>query len=332
MELFIHSAILHVINNETGETSLSAQELDIDSDICCEFIEKHLKKLLNNPATKNATFNPESDIHTDITKYISGEIYFKDLSSQIFTKLQKIMLENVDIPAAALLVTQFEIKDEDYIGIIKLNYNECFTNQVKNDENGADNQIVKCRNVLPFNSGKVEEACLIPYNPMILKLLEKSYIVNGEPTNYFSKLFLDCTTELSKKEAVQIINDISEEINNKFFDKNVENLAKVKTALLEEAAEQEGIINIENVASKVFSDNEEIKNEYITLARESGIREDLDFTERFTKQHFGHQKFKANNGIEVKFPAELGDDKESMEFIYNDDGSTSILLKNLYRN
>jgi hypothetical protein len=50
--------------------------------------------------------------------------------------------------------------------------------------------------------------------------------------------------------------------------------------------------------------------------------------EKFVRQQFGIQKIKAENGIELKFPAELWNDG-AIEMIRQPDGSNSILLKNL---
>lgn len=331
MELYIHNAILHVLNNDGGESYFSTQELDIDSDICYEFITKHVKKLLNNPAAKEATFKSESKVYGMVRSFIDGGVYFKDASVQICQHLSTIMLANVDIPSADILVARFEIKGDFYLAILKLNYKECFTHQVVTGADGADNQIMKCRSVLPFDSGKVEEACLIPYNPMVIRLLEKPYPVNGEQVNYFSELFLECGAEISKKEAARILDEVTEDMNQKFFNESIETMAKIKTALMEEAEEGEGYVSIENVAARVFDDNEEMKNQYIEMARDAGLRADIEFGQKFVKQQFGVQKFKAANGIELKFPVELIEDPTVLEIIHNGDGSMSIVLKNLIK-
>jgi len=333
MEIFINHAILHVLDNDGGESRFSNEELDIDSDVCSDFIIKHVKKLMNNPAVKEATFDPESPVHQDIQKFVNGEIYFKDASLTICQRLNEIMAANVEIPSGDVLVAQFEAGNDAYLAILKLNYKECYAHESGDGENGTDNQIVKYRHVLPFDNGKVEEACLIPYHPMVIRLLEKPYMVNGEPRNYFSELFLCCSPELSKKETAQIINEITEEITEKYFQGSVETAAKIKVALMEEAIEEEGAISIASVASRVFTEpeQEEARQEYINLAKEAGIRPEVDFGEKFTKQQFSAHRFKADNGIEVKFPAELSDDSNIIEFQNHEDGSVTIILKNMRR-
>lgn len=71
--------------------------------------------------------------------------------------------------------------------------------------------------------------------------------------------------------------------------------------------------------------------ELVEMAKEAGIKPDAELGEKFLRRQFGAQKFKATNGVELKFPAELSDDADAMEFTENPDGSVSILLKNLRR-
>ncbi|MDR0999720.1 MAG: nucleoid-associated protein [Clostridiales bacterium] len=324
----LKKAILHSIGNGNGTCILSDTELDIESETCEAFITKHVKKLLNNPASKEATFNADSEVNSYICGLKDGSLYFKSACQRIGKRLSNIMAHNPSIPGGDLLIVMFEDKKQDYIAILKLNYREVFTHEIKRGPGGADNQIVKYPIVLPFDSGKVEEAVLIPYDPMVLKVLEKPFEIDGEQKNYFSEMFLECQPELSKKETADMLKEISEEISSRYFDNSVEASAKIKTALIEQAAEAEGDISVEGVAAKAFGDNLEIRDSYVGLARDAGLRHDMPLGEKFVRQQFGIQRIKASNGIEVKFPAELWGDG-CIEMLRQPDGTASILLKNV---
>ena len=224
----IRNAILHSLNNSS--CVLSDTELDIDSEICSAFISRHVKKLLDNPASKEAAFTAKSEVYKQIKDLKDGRRHFKDVCVQIGRRLSDIMKQNTAIPEGDLLIVQFDNKRNHYIAIIKLNYLECFTHQTKRSPAGADNQIVKYAAVLPFDTGKAEEACLIPFDPMVLKVIEKPFEINNEMVNYFSELFLECDSAMSKKEAAQILNEISEEINDKYFNGSIDAAARIKTA------------------------------------------------------------------------------------------------------
>jgi len=320
----IKNAILHILKNDGNPSVYSESELDIDSEVCEAFISKHAKKLMNNPATREATFQAESVVYGDLQKYLSREISFKDLALTLGTRLSDIMNLHPDIPPADLLVVRFDVKYDSYLGIFKLNYNECFTHE----SGGSGNSLVKCSTVLPFGGGKVEEACLIPLDVMVIKLIEKSHNVGGESVYYFSEMLLECETALSRKEQVQIINEVADEFVQDYFDSDIKTQALVKTAMTEEAEDADGIVSMDNVAARIFED-ESVKRDFVHTLREAGIVEDMVLGTKFVKQQFGTQRLKAENGIEIKFPAELAIEDDQMEIEQHSDGSVTVTLKRM---
>jgi len=322
--MLIKNAILHIIKNDGNPSLYSETELDIDSEICEAFITKHVKKLWNTPTAREATFQAGSAVYQNLQNYISKEMSFKDLSKMMAERFNEILNLHVDIPPADLMVVRFDVKYDHYLALFKLNYNECYSHEAKGD----GNSIVKCNAVLPFGSGKVEEACLIPFNPMVIKLIEKAHPVNGEAVNYFSEMFLECETSLSRKESAQIIDEVTDEFVHEYYQDDVKTHALIKTAMTEEAEDADGIVSMDNVASRVFEDPE-AKQTFVHTMRDAGIVEDISLGAKFVKQQFGTHKLKAENGIEVKFPADLVEDEGQIEIDQHSDGSLTVTLKRL---
>lgn len=334
MGLIITNAILHTVTNHPETFRLSNAELDIDSETCTEFVSRHVRRLMGNPAAKEATFTAGSAVHDMVKSYQKGDLRFRDLSCRLCERLASILQANEDIPPADILVAAFGNSGKDYLAVIKLNYGECFTHRLVDTDRGPVNEIIKNTAVLPLSTGKIEEACLIPYDPMILRILEKPHTVDGEDTCYFSKLFLECETEaVSKKEAADTIRAIAGELNEKYFEGSVETEARIKCALIEETellSEDEGLV-LDNVARRAFPENEEAKTEFIAKAKESGLPFEVKLDKPFVQREFKMQRFKADNGIELKCPSDLFQDPDTMQLTANPDGSVTILLKNLRR-
>lgn len=333
MPLLITNAILHIAGNREGGSLFSNVELDVDSEACSEFVSRHVRRLLNSPGAKEATFTAESAVYSIVKAYQKSEMHFRDMSRQLCERLVEIIKQVEDIPPADILVVAFDNGENRYLAILKLNYGECFTHKLVKTEDGVENQIIKNTAVLPLSASKVDEACLIPYDPMVLRILEKPHTMNGEETFYFSKLFLECETEISKKEAAEIIREVTEEINAKYFGGDLEVDAKIKCALIEETeqTDEDNGLKLENVARRVFPENEEVKTEFINMAKESGLPYEVKLDKPFVQREFKMQKFKADNGIEIKCPSELFRDPDSVVLINNPDGTISITLKNLRR-
>lgn len=333
MALLINHAILHIINNAGTGTCFSKQELDVDSETCSEFIQKHVRRLLTNPAAREACFTAQSAVYRLVRAYQKDELRFKEFSLQMCERLSGIMQANKEIPPADVLVADFENRNKRYLALLKLNYGECFTHRVVEDDAGLENQIVKNTAVLPASGTRVEEACLIPYDPMVLRVLEKPYSIDGEEQFYFSRLFLECDAEMSKKETADLIAQIAEEINAKHFDGNLEMAARLKCALMDEAEEprEEEALCLENVAKRVFHREEhaEAKAEFLELAKEIGLPYEVKLDKSFVQRQFKTQHFRADNGIELKFPSELFQDPEVIRFDDHPDGTVTITLKHL---
>ncbi|MCL2171144.1 MAG: nucleoid-associated protein, partial [Defluviitaleaceae bacterium] len=320
MEIFINHAIMHIVDNTRREYVYSAAELDIDSDMVAGFLDKHIKKILKNSATKEGLFNPDSQVFKLFSEFINGSAHFTNTTQKICEKLVEIMDDAPDIPAAVVIFAQFEVGSNPYFGILKLNHMDCYSHETAN----STNQIVKTSQALPFNSGKVEEAVLIPYDPLILQIIEKPYPINGQPTNYFSSLFLECIPKLSKKEVTKIIKDVTTEIADKYADDELLE-ARVNTALIEEAIEKEGEIRLESVASAAFEDVA-AREDFISMIRDYELVEDVELGEKYVVAQFGSYKFRASNGIEIKFPVGLMDDSAIVQIAKNADKSVDITL------
>jgi len=332
MALLLTHAILHTVGNNQDHCRYSDVELDVDSETCIEFVGKHVRRLLRDPGAKDAVFTAESGMYLLVKAFQKGDVHFKEMSRQICERLAGIMNGNDDIQPADILVTAFDNSGKTYLAVIKLNYGECFTHKLTAGDNGAtENQIVKNTAVLPLSASKVEEACLIPYDPMILRILEKPHTVGGEEVNYFSRLFLECEAEMSKKEAAGTIQEIADEITAKYFCGSIGMAAKVKHALIQEAeetGEDDGLV-LENVVKRAFDDNSEAKEEFITLAKEYGLPHRVMLGRSFLQKEFKVQRFAADNGVEIKCPSALFQDPDQVQLVTNADGSITITLKNL---
>lgn len=333
MALLLSNAILHIVGNTGTDSCFSAGELDVDSETCFEFVSKHVRRLMTNPAAREATFSAESPVYELVKTYQKGDIYFRDMSRKLCERLADIMRDNPDVPPAAVLVATFDNGGIRYLAILKLSYGECYTQRLVESENGTETQIIKNTSVLPLSASKVDEACLVPWDPMILRILEKPHSVNGELRNYFSELFLECRTELSKKETATIIHEIAEEINAKYFDDNPEVAAKIDCAVMDEATEADdaGSLYLENVANRVFRENEPAKEEFVAMAKDAGLPHEVHIDKSFAAREFKMQQIKADNGIEIKCPSELFHDPDTVQMVTNPDGTISITLKNLRR-
>jgi nucleoid-associated protein YejK len=325
MNIKIRNAVLHIIKNDGSPPLYSEKELDLASETCEEFICKHVRRLWNSHAAREAAFNPDSAVYYELQKLTQQSGTFKETARFMAERLTEILSKHTSIPPAGLLIVRFGIKNDDCIGIFKLNYKECFTHAVS----PGDIQLVKNRSVLPTDGGKVEEACIIPLSPIRVKLIEKAHVMDGTVGYYFSETFLECAAGLSPKEQTEIIGDVTAEFVHEYWNGDVELHAKVKHSLVDEAEDADDSISMENVAARVFPDEADAKDSFVHTMREAGIIEDLPLDAKFVRRQFAVHRIKADNGIEVKFPTELAGDSGQMEIDTHLDGTVTVTLKRM---
>jgi len=326
MPLKIRNAILHILRNDGRPSVFSEVELDIDSEVCEAFISKHVKKLLDNPGVRTATFRPESPLYQYLGAFQGGNAYFKETAADIAAKLDEIMQRNPSIPPCDLLLARVGTKDGEYFAVLQLGYQEVYAHKSKD----ADNQLTLC-SALPFATGKVEYACLVALDgpSMPISIIEKPAVIDGNAVMYFSELFLECDSSPSKKEQAKLIDEINTDFVQEYYNNSPTVQAKIKTALLEEAEESEGFVSMDNVAANIFEASDELKFQYINTMRDAGIVEELPLGQRVVRQQFQTHRIKAENGVEIKFPAELAAQGDEVEITTHADGTISVLLKHL---
>jgi len=326
MALKIRNAILHILRNDGPVSVFSEAELDIDSEICEAFIAKHVKKLINNPAVRTAHFQADAPVYSLLCAYQNGEKFFKEASLEIAQKMDAIMQKYPAIPPCDMLIARVGHNSGDYLAVLLLNYQEVYAHK----SSGADNQLKTCT-ALPFATGKVEFAALVGLEgtSLPLSITEKPVVIDGNSVLYFSELFLNCETSPSKKEQAVLINDVTTEFVDEFFKNDPKISAKIKTAMVEEAESEDGFVSMDNVAGRAFDDDAEMKTQYVATLRDAGVQQDLPLGERVVRQQFAVHKIKAENGVEIRFPAELAAIEDDLEINTHPDGTVSVLFKNL---
>ena len=101
-------------------------------------------------------------------------------------------------------------------------------------------------------------------------------------------------------------------------------------AIIQEELAQNGGFVVEELADKVFEEQADLRNafqeqmEKYDMVRQEVIPQSEATTRKYQKQHL-----LTNTGIEIKIPMEQYRDVGSIEFITNEDGTISLLIKNI---
>ncbi len=327
-DIKIIKGIVHILDAGTGLPVLSDRKLDITPDLD-EFFSKLIFKLMSGDELKKCSFeNVESSTVCSLVKTCTDE-NFIEVSKTIAQKLYDIMNSNASIPSADLAVIIFELKDRKYMALLKLNYKESYVHMIKDEDGVNYNRIIHYHSTLPADSAHLSEAVIIDTEDLEVQLVEKKYEIEGAKKNYLSEDFMECQSHLSSKTKLDIVTKAVEQINKKHFAQEPEKQIESKKIIKKEI-EDKGSINVSQISEKMYADKPQIKEEFDKKMEKYHMdRAVVEPQSEKTLKKFEKHLIKTDTGIEINIPEDQFKDSEKVEFISNEDGTVSVLIKNI---
>ena len=328
-EIRIKNVIVHIMDSTVGLPVLSDTELEYGSDFA-DFLREHIAKLTAGDDMKACEFyQKESEVYQWLAEYTEED--FVPFSQNVANLLYGIMNSNIDIPAADLFVVRFRGGDQEYMALLKMNFKASYTHRTQAYGENNKNDIIRYKAVLPTETQKLSEAAIINMDTMQVQVVEKKYEVNGEKANYFSYLFLKCSSHLSHKTKLNIVTKAIEKVQREGLDEYTacEAQMNAKCIIQEEISEKGGFV-VEDLADKVFEEKPDLRvafqeqMEKYDMVKEEVIPQSESTVRKYQKQHLF-----TDTGIEIKIPMDQYKDSKNVEFITNPDGTVSLLIRNI---
>ncbi|MDR7855607.1 nucleoid-associated protein [Tissierella sp.] len=324
MEIRINNAILHILDATSALPVYSRETLHLDDERIHDFIGKHIERLFEDQSVKLGKFMGSSQIERFIENIRED---FVDTSISIAEILYELMQKYTEIPCGDLLISLVNSDNKNYLAILKFNYKEGYTHYVDYGDSGTLNKIVINKVMFPSETQRNIEAALIDLEDLSIKVFEREYDIEGGKIEYFSKLFLECTTNLSIKESIKVIRDVAKDITKRYYDDDFDKVSAIKEAIYENL--DSGTIEVENVANAIFKNSPDIKNEYIERVESAGVDRIVDLDGKKPEKKLTVHKIKMDNGIQLDIPVDIYRNKNIIEFVNNSDGTISIIIKNI---
>ena len=334
-EIRLRKVIVHILDSTVGLPVLSDTLLDYGSDFE-DFLRGHILKLMSSDDKKTCEFHKDdSKVYQQIqalTQAGQSDEAFVEMSQQLASSLYEIMNKNIDIPQADFMEILFETDHEKYLALLKMDYRTSFTHQTQSDAFGNTNEIIKYRAILPSETQKLSEAAVICLSDFSISMIEKKYEINGQKTNYFSKLFLNCSSALSPKSQLSIVTRAIDAVQKKYYHDSEQFEVQMEAKqVIHQQLEETGAVVVPIVLDKVFKEKEEFKQKVNEKLEKYHMDLDAQIEPQAesTAQKFAKQYLATDTGVEIKIPMEQYQNGDHIEFITNPDGTISILIKNI---
>ena len=331
-DIRIKKVIVHILDSTVGMPVLSDQELEYGSEFA-DFLKEHIAKLTSGDEKKNCRFyEKESEVYRMLVQY--SDDFFIDISKDMADFLYSIMNSNVDIPSADLIVVRFWYGEEEYLALLKMNYKQYYTHRTLNSAEGSNrNEVIRHKSILPSESQRLSEAAIIRLEDLSVQVVEKKYEVNGEKVDYFSYLFLKCSSHLSHKTKLSLVTKAVDAVQKDSYAERELYEAQMRAkSIIQEELEEKGGFMVEEISQRIFEEKPELKiafqdkMEKYDMVKEEILPQSEATTRKYQKQHLY-----TDTGIEIKIPMEQYKNPGSVEFITNADGTVSVLIKNIGR-
>ena len=328
-EIRIRKVIVHILDSTVGLPVLSDSEIEFGSDFA-EFLREHIYRIIAGDDSKDCEFYKEqSELYHMLTEYTDEA--FVELSKETAQLLYGIMNSNIDIPPADLVIVRFKVGEGEFLALLKMNFKTSYTHRTLSGEEGNLNEIIRYKATLPAETQRLSEAAVIDLQTFGVRLIEKKYEVNGEKTNYFSYLFLKCSSHLSPKSKLAIVTKAVENIQKKNCEEyeQYEQHMRAKSIIQEELARSGGFV-VEELAEKIFEGEPQMREEFQEkMEKYDMVKEEVLPQNDTTVRKYQTQHLLTDTGIELRIPMEQYKDSQKVEFITEQDGSISVLLKHI---
>lgn len=325
MSVIIKSAIIHILDVLTGVPVLSQNPIIFDKDVS-EYIRCVIDKSFHSDDTKECTFKGGPTVWEECQ---GASWNLVTISQSIAQEMFNIMRRNKEIPSADIIMGTSEIDGLEHLFALKIDYKKTYTHSVIKRESNAEVEIIQHKALWPLQATKVIEGFFINVERPIAKILERKYTVDGIKDFYISTQVLACVESKTPRQKATKIMRVAEKVAELYYSDDGGLDAHISSAMLDEL-QQERPLMVKSLGQKFFGGNPSAQEEFYERLAASDIveTEELSLSEKFQKR-FEKQAIKTLSGVEIKIPTQLYSNLDEIEFINNQDGTVSLLIKNI---
>ncbi|CYU84746.1 Pseudouridylate synthases%2C 23S RNA-specific [Streptococcus suis] len=318
MDIFVKKAIIHQFSPDDTELVLSDQLLTVSPKIE-EYLRKKIERVFSDEA-KTGQFEPDNPF----LDYLQEDLLTNSVKIAGLWKEEFSISEN--LKTNDLIFIEFERNGVEHFAFLRIALRE----NLAHVGSESDSPLKITQNNLPGAGSAPDEALIVNLQTRKYHLIEKRIKHNGAFLNYFSDNLLQVTPAISAKKSIKAVEQTAQKIADNFHQGDFQFQSKVKSAIFNNL-EEDNELSPEKLADQLFDNNLTARLNFVDQLKEV-IPDKISFDEIDSSRQlkkFENQKLSLSNGIELIVPNAIYEDAESVEFIQNDNGTYSILIKNI---
>lgn len=330
--MIIHKYIVHVLDRNSDNPILNDYEgknnLEVD-----KFFEKVVNRVTKDDDLRKGVFK---DYNENIVKNCCEQIIYDDStfvnnSKEIASYLFDIMKKYEDIDSCDLAICLYTVKDEKYVGIIKLDYKKLYTHSIELLDDKFNIQIISNEIGIP-DTGRQKQCALVGVSGINdefhLRLLDKdSEKEDAENKSRFIDEFLKAEKINDDKYNTKTFKNTADNWITNAMSNNIKKAENVRSLLHYTLKEKEEVDIDKFVEDSI--DDDQLKESFKELMVDRGIETNFSIDKKWVEKKLKKRSIKTDNGFDIK--GNLVDFEDPMKYSVrqNEDGTVDIVIKNV---
>ncbi|ERI92601.1 hypothetical protein HMPREF1982_02210 [Clostridiales bacterium oral taxon 876 str. F0540] len=335
-EIHINEAVLHVLDNNSGEPLLNEYTIELNEEIY-KFLLRHVERCLKDEELRYAVFNEERNIVKDLSQeYLNGENSLLEVSKELARQMFVLMRSKGNIPSCDLVVISISTEHGPMLGILKMDYVKNYSHSIDFVDDKIGINIVPQFTGLPASSQKIQKCAFIKLlnidQKFNLMVIDKSNNKEKEEygSNYFINSYLGCSIIDNERDMTKAFVNAAESFTRNKLKENADTQETVRTAIKKKLKEEEHI-DVKALSEDLFKDQYEAQQDFIEYVSSSGvgIEEKIPVDKEWVSKKLKRVRLKIDSDIDLYINEETYDDNRRFEIQRNGDGSINIVIKHV---
>lgn len=328
--MVIHKFIIHVLDKENEAPILNDYEGRVSPEVD-KFFQKVMNRVAKDDDLRKAVFKDynENLIKNCCEQIIYDESTFLQNSKEIAAYLFDVMKINAEIESCDLAICLYTVKDEKYVGIVKLDYKRLYTHSIELLDDKFNIQMVSNEIGIP-ETGRQKQAAIVGTSGINdeyqLRVLDKDAEKEGSESKFVSEFLGAKKIDDDKYKTKMFKNTAENWITNALSNdiKKAEDVRSVLNYTLKEKQE----INLGDFIENNIKD-EELKESFKEHMEDKGLEESFNIDKKWVEKKLKKRSIRTDNGFDIK--GNLSDFEDPMKYSVrqNENGTIDIVIKNV---
>ena len=328
--MVIHKFIIHVLDKENESPILNDFEGRVSPEVD-KFFQKVINRVAKDDDLRKAVFKNYNDnlVRNCCEQIIYDENTFLQNSKEIAAYLFEVMKINSDLESCDLAICLYTVKDEKYVGIVKLDYKRLYTHSIELLDDKFNIQMVSNEIGIP-ETGRRKQAAIIGTSGINddyqLRVLDKDAEKEGSDSKFVSE-FLGADKVDDDNYKTKVFKNSAETWITNALSNNIKKAEDIRSVLNYTLKEKQEI-NVEDFVENTL-DDEELKESFKEHMIDKGLEESFNVDKKWVEKKLKKRSIKTDNGFDIK--GNLSDFEDPMKYSVrqNENGTIDIVIKNV---